>query len=587
MADLAVWHRLYTHAASDAIWETTGARIVDLRDRDAGRVLPEDARAALDDLLKKCAPRNPGRVAYAVRHFRTNGELFTCLVASYDRLVCDAAGRQGLLNHARVVRIPAGEPLFEIAALLALAEAFPLEAIAAAPEANRLRGYLETVENEAALPIGAFSLSRLEEIPAAFLVPLLVACIGGHGRGERTRFLLPELAGGSGAMAAALGSAAVPLVMQHSSSWGFDVQDGCPLDVVLSTAEGHSPTKTAAAQFVENVTRYLGLLQESPEDFVTILRNPDLSTAARFGDAVQRAGRIEMKKNKGSEPPPLGGGSQLDAQTLAEIDRQFRALEASLRSYIDQRFSTIESSQPRGSAAASPLRERVPDSPRQQVVPFSPADRQRRWLIGGVILMLLLGAFGAWRFLRGRGAKPRGEPSTVVTTTGADERDPVPEEPKDEAPANLRLDTIRKAVANGEADGQWAVSLKNLIENHGGLVAASLRNAADGVGLDDDAVTAEARQELRALAGRVEDKASLSSGDRGRIRELLLDYVAALSARDPADAAIRVDGVLRDVTPQRLANLKGLYRVSSTTTDRASIELQSEMILRWMEADAR
>lgn len=231
----------------------------------------------------------------------------------------------------------------------------------------------------------------------------------------------------------------------------------------------------------------------------------------------------------------------LDPDVIAELDRQYKAMEQSMRSYLDQRLAArAESVQPQR-AAVDP----------------------RLWVIVGLVaLVLIAGGGGAWWFYFRKPPHVErvenvDEPSTTTIAETPDDPPPPAQ------PVNRERAAIRAAVASAEADGQWAVSLKNLIEQQGRLVAAAMREA-DGNALAD-------------LAQRVEAGRPLTQAERAKVRVLLLEAIAE----------VKVDGNLRDVTPEVLSRLRGTYSVTTRSTDKTNMELQSEIILRWLESRAR
>ncbi|HEY0139616.1 MAG TPA: hypothetical protein VGF48_01905 [Thermoanaerobaculia bacterium] len=228
----------------------------------------------------------------------------------------------------------------------------------------------------------------------------------------------------------------------------------------------------------------------------------------------------------------------LDPEVIAELDRQYKAMEQSMKAYLDQRISA------RG----------------ETVQPQAALIDPRVWIAAGVIALLLGGGATWWFYFR----KPV-EIETVqnidVPVTASEPESAT--EPPPEQPVNRERATVRAAVASGEGDGQWAVSLKNLMEQHGRIVAAAMREA-DGNALAD-------------LAQRVEANQPLTQAERAKVRVRLLESIAR----------VKVDGNLRDVTPEVLSKLRGTYSVSTRSTDKTNIDLQSEIILRWLETRAR
>lgn len=215
-----------------------------------------------------------------------------------------------------------------------------------------------------------------------------------------------------------------------------------------------------------------------------------------------------------------------DPEQAAELDRQYKAMEQSLRAYVDQRLAA------RGETA-------------------KPAPgRELLWLVPVAIVALAALGLAAWPYLR-KPVEPAPVQSVEVPVTETRE----PEAPAPAPPAN----PIRTAVANGEADGQWAVSLKNVMEQHGAIAAAAMRAANDTT--------------LDGFARRVEAGQRLTQAERAKARMVLLEAIAGAKGRA--------------LTPEVISRLRATYSVTTRSTDKTNADLQSEIILRWMEAQAR
>ena len=551
MTATALWHRIYTNAAADARWETTGGRIVEV-ERDASRVLPAEASRDLDDLLKKAAPAGDD-IGFVIRRYKGGADDFVCVIASYGRLIADTGGRGGLLNHARIVKVR--DPHFDVAALVKAAEALPLDGIESRPVEERLSAYLDAAAKQPSIDIPRVTLDELREIPRADLVAILAACLSVHGKKQAARFRLAPPDDGTLANAVAHAWAALPLGLQRSVSWAVNVDDGCPVDAILSTEQGRAPA--VAPEISEIVGRYVNGLLDGPRELGAILRSAEVVSLGRLNDAVQQV-RTMDKKSKGTQTVPEMGA--------AELDRQYKAIEQSLKAYVDQRLDALD-----------PQRESAYES-RPRVVPGGRVVDWRPWLIGAVVAALLIGG-GSWWYFRG------GKPATTVDDEPAQQQADVSTttEPRPmfggPSADDVRRETIKSAIASASADGKWAQSFKELLEKHGAIVSAALHDAADGRHLDGNAVTPAARDLLLELAGKIDAKQALSKDDRDNIRELLVDYVSAL-----AGGEVSVDGNLRDVTVKRL---KEQYKVVTRSDERKDLELQSEILLRWLETTAR
>jgi hypothetical protein len=553
MTATALWHRIYTNAAADARWETTGGRVVEV-ERDAARVLPPEAVHDLDDLLKKAAPAGDA-IGFVIRRYKGGADDFVCVIASYGRLIADTGGRGGRLNHARVVKVR--DLLFDVAALINAAEDLPIDAIEARPMEERLSAYLDAAAKQQTIDIQRVTLDELRETSRADLVDILAACLSVHGKKQAARFLLPPPENQTLANTVAQAWAAMPLGLQRSASWAVNVDDGCPVDAILSTEQGHAPA--ISPQITETVSRYVNGLLDGPRELGAILRSADVASLGRLKDAVQQV-RTMDKKSKGTPAATEMGP--------AELDRQYKAIEQSLKAYVDQRLDALD-----------PQRESAYES-RPRVVPSSRPVDWKPWLIGGVIAAVLIAA-GSWYYFAGRRpARTIADDDSVqqqadLATTTTEPR-PMFGGPSTE---EVSRETIKSAIASASADGKWGQSFKDLLEKHGPIVSAALHDAADGRHLDGNAVTPAARDVMLELATKIDAKQALSKDDRDNTRELLLDYVSAL-----AGGEVSVDGNLRDVTTERL---KKQYKVVTRTDERKDVDLQSEIILRWLETTLR
>lgn len=204
----------------------------------------------------------------------------------------------------------------------------------------------------------------------------------------------------------------------------------------------------------------------------------------------------------------------------AELDRQYRAIEASLRSYIDQRFAAM---------------------PQREVASGWSMARVMTTLIVAMILTAGSTAGLMWYFA------PKAEPQTIVT--GEDPPAAPPETVTTIAPV---IDPLERIIDTAAADGRWAEGLKTLIADQPAMVSSAIRAAAPNL------TNAAARKELEGIARQVDEKKLTS---RERLRVLWIDAIQGKT---------------------KLADLKKRYGVTSATNDAANIDLQSEIILRSM-----
>lgn len=565
MPEATLLHRLYTNAADTKAtagqWQTTGARAISLDERDAANVVSPDVLSGLDDLLRKTQPAG-NETAWVVRRFAApDGESYACVIASYPDLVRDASGRPGFLNHARLVRV-AG-PSFDVTALVEMAESFPIQEICAASEESRLSAYVNLVSGEDRLAMRPVAVAELLQLPRAFLEDFLAACFAGLGQAQRMRFALtaPTLEN------LALGWAAVPLALQRNSSWALGADESCNVDAIFR-AEGKPPSRVASAALLQCVKRYVDLLDSAPVDFDDILRNASITTVVALDEVVKRATvaaplsafsqtsqkpqemEMQTKKSRARGEARRDEWDPLDADTVAELKRQYDAMEESLRHYVDQRLVALE---------RQPSRDNT-----TSLATFA------AWIPALAVLVIALAGYGIYWFMGHR--TPSRRPITAAQRTAtaddftstADGRSQTT--PETETP-RVEQTSAQRAVAIAKASDKWADALRDYL--------ASDANAAARA-IDDVAATAPTgRRALEDFASRVAGGTDLKPEGRERLRALLVDAIAAQS-----DTGVTVDGKLADVD---MVRLKKQYGVTATKP----IDAHSEIILRWMAGEGR
>jgi len=578
MGEAGILHCLYTNAASGSSWDSPGARHVPLQERDAIRFLPPEVTRALEDLLRKTVPA--GReTGWVVCRFAADGEAtYACVIASHPDLVTDSDGRNGFLNHARLVRV--SEASFDATALLELAAEFPLADVCAASDAHRLTAYVNLVGVEPVVPVRPVSVSELQALPASDLTRSLLGFLASVGRKERLHIALPN------AEPASLCSAwaALPLALQRTSSWAVAVTDSCPVDAIFSGSAGKSPESVASEAMVTWVQRYVRLLMDAPENFRALLNNPNLSAPQALEDAVRQInigattlssaatpGKGEMaNKQNTTKANARRDGEEWQPVAPAAVDemsRQLKAMEASLRQVIDERFAAWDASQR--------------SQPRRQVA-FSEILAglwQRYWLHFLATLLAVAAVAVLAIMILGPPREPgeTSQPGEIADTS--QDTTPVPAQP--ETASQPSMTSVQSAVANGEASGQWAEELKLLLASDPGSVVRAISDIEDRVTPPRDASAA-----LSDFAVRLARKETLAAeGAKGRegLRNLLVDGIAADVAQG---AGVKVDGKLADVAPL-MDELKGRLRVTHTSKDVNARDLQSEIILRWMVSMGR
>jgi hypothetical protein len=476
------------------------------------------------------------------------------------------------------------EPSFDAAALVETALDFPIGEVCAAAADQRLRKYLDALDGEPPVLVRPVATSELQALPPALLAQFLVGALASCGQKQRMRFAVPD------ADPATLSRAwaALPLALQRTSSWGVAVGESCPVDAVFSASQGKPAASVASEGLVQSVQRYVGLLHQAPEQFRAMLAQPGLKTPGALDEAVRRAGgdvRRESagglkptapqpkrgkepmaNKERGAKPESREEWEPLDAGVVAELNRQYQAMEKSLRITLDERFAALEARQ-RAQGAQ-------PGSSPNALAGLGP----RLW-IPLLALVVVAAALGGWYYFRGdqRGAEV--VPTTDVrndTAPAAQEPEPDPAPPP--APA---ISVAQRAVANGEATGQWAEELKALLVSDADNVSRALVTVAGR-----DTVPRAASTALKDFAARISRKETLAAeGAKGRegLRGLLLDCIAAESV---PGAKVKIDGNAADVTPV-IDAVKQRYDITSTLKDARQMQLQSEIILRWIASGVR
>ncbi len=414
MAD--VLHRIYTHAAASAS-DTTGGRFVH----------GEEFDPQLDELLRKTTPEGH-ETAWVVRRF---GDL-ACVITSYPDLITDAAGRSGVLNHARLGP--------DVAALL---EEPPLDDVYRAPAEERLAEYLKLVEDRHSC------LSGQAGSPVLHSNKILAALLETLGRRKATKFLSPtneisELADTWSTL---------PKGLQKSSSFALNVAAGCPVDVIFSTTSGRSADEVGTA------------LRDCVDRFLALGSVPgNITTVAQLEEAVRKASVKHPKKPPGERHD----AGALDPEIAAELQRQYDAMEASLQDYMQRRLELLESRQPAQSAASR--------------APANGVPRWLPWATAAAVLGIVLWLAGE-RFLA-RPEAPQAQDTSqdfVVPTETVETRPTIS--------ANRQL--FRDAIARGMSSGKWAEELKTMMTEHAALVAQPIRLAANGSVSDTAAATLE------------------------------------------------------------------------------------------------
>src|SRR5690349_7155169 len=223
MAALELFHRIFTHAPD--VFATTGWRYQSVA-RDAKDVLPSLALTELDDLLAKLDPESDR--AWAVRRFASDGEWFGCVIVSYYGFE-DPVGRNGLLTHARIVKLASGESWFNPAPLIEDALTFPIDDVLAAPATERAQRYVDALAEDETINVPEMSTSLLQDLDRDVVRDVLVAMLKSYKERGGTRYAteldMNQLA---------LAWAALSAGLQQWSSFAMNAKDGVPVDAIWS-----------------------------------------------------------------------------------------------------------------------------------------------------------------------------------------------------------------------------------------------------------------------------------------------------------------------------------------------------------------
>ncbi|HET8797309.1 MAG TPA: hypothetical protein VFO89_06470 [Thermoanaerobaculia bacterium] len=573
MGDVDILHRIFTNAAEGGPFDEARARIVPIEERDASTALTDRSLDALDELLRKTTSAS-GETGWVVRRFPAEGESsYACVIVSYPDLVKGAEERAGLLNHARLVR--AEGPSFDAAELIHTALELPLGDLAQQPS-NVLRRYRDIGIEENAF-VREVTISELQVIHREVLTDLLLAFLGGHARREHIRVARPD----AGVEAIARAWAALPWALQKNSSWGFEVTESCPVDVIFTAEGGIDPASMGSETLVRVARQYVALLHDAPERFDAMLRDPSIVDVTTLADKVQKSalapqlsfveatpiatGREEMsKKPKPPKTPPKSEPRRdaepqewnaLEEDVRTEMQEQFAAMKELLRRDMDDRLAAFE--------------ERL--AAQGVVQPAATQAGTMNWKRVGAILAGLLAiaaiVWGVASFL-----PPRGTVQTTTTTTGTTQPSDTQPPTDTTASAAPAATPAQKAVKSAETTGKWAEELKAFLEAEPELTSKWIYETANRGAVPD-----EIYKTLSDYANRIGAKKELTSAERAKLRNLLVDCIAS----EVRSIDVKVDGDLADAA-RLLEDLKVSLGVTSKAKDLTKADLQSEIILRWM-----
>jgi hypothetical protein len=550
-----IYHCVFTHAKEDG--EGSGGRFARV-EREATEILPDAAVKELQALLRKLTPEG-NKPAFAMRRFSGGREKFACVAVSYDGFE-DAAGREGVLTHARVVQLEKDSTWLDPYPLVALAEQLDIEAVKRRDAVDRLQAYLDAIADEDVVTVRALSRQELKTLPRELLQDVVTGALAGiaDSRGRR-RVHAPH--GPVAQIARAWAS--LPVGLQRKGSWAYRANDGVPVQFLFTTDARDVNVDGPSLVVKECAARYTRLVYDSSYDLSQYVKNEELDLGG-FSQDVQRMAatvaatgatgsppvekKMSAKKNQKSEP--------VDDLT-AELNRQYDRMHDSLIEYIDLRLKAYEAGRPVKGAAHAPQWK---------------TWLQRYGIAIGAVAGLLLAAAVVYAM----GWIPARTRERVIPPAQAavvNDEEP-PAEPPVDTPAPQSDPRFRALVDDASASGKWKEAFLTATEQQPDVIASMLTNASERV----DAKTRSAILDLRdRLTGKGK---KLTSADRESLRRYLLQYVGAVET-----GAVTIDNDLSDLTPVLVRSLKRTTNARSASDSAQDFDLQSEIILRWLEAN--
>lgn len=577
-----IYHCVYTHATDGR--SGTGGRFERV-EPDAAELLPSEAYRELQSFLEKLDPES-NEPAYAMRRFSAGSKRYACFISSY-RGFADAANRIGVLSHARVLQLEPEAVWFDPWPLAALGEEFPIDAVRDAEPIDRLQAYIERIANEEVI-VRPLTREELRKLPREKLREVLLAALAASGdaRGRR-RAPAPGLP----VTQLARAWAALPVGLQRRSFWAYGTREGLPVPLTWSTTAERTVADIPSDLSVRAVDDYLALLLKSTYDLGPLVRDENLELGA-FAQQVQRAAgtaaavtagmaveMIDMSKKSqkpGPRPRARPDAEPIDGNSIVDLNRQYDRMFEALKEYVDLRLEAHESGRATRPAARGSSGE----------LPLAGGPWWQRYalpigaLVAGILLTLGVLAFMGWLPF-GCDRTTGGIDTAAVVDDGSGQTTSAQDEQEDEqgyaaaVPAREPSANLRGLVTEAARSKQWAEAFLALTTSEPETVTALIDKA-----VLHPTSGADVRQKLAALKARVAAK-TLQSTDRAALRVYLLQYIATQVAT--ADAGVVIDEKVTDLGPAVMKRLKDETNAASSETEPSKIELQGEIILRWLE----
>jgi hypothetical protein len=567
-----IYHCVFTHATDG--WSGSGGRFVAV-ERNAPE-LPTDAEIELKAFLGKLMPESAAP-AWSMRRFAAGADRYACVIASYNGFA-DAGNRAGVLNHARVVRLERDSIWFDPFPLVALAEDFDIESVKQLDPLDRLQAYLDRIAEEDAVEVRALSRQELITLPRELLREVLTGTLAaradnrGHRRVRAPRGRLAHIA---------RAWAALPVGLQRQSTWAYGAQDGVPVQLIWTGDAERINVDSPSDAVIDCVANYMALL-DSSYDLRTLVNDEEINLAP-FSSLVQVAAAtvaslpetnaMSKKAQKPESRPRPTAGFELEDDAAVELNRQYDRILAAVKEYVDQRLDAYDAG-----GAGKPAVRPAQSAAVAGVTWKQWLDRNAIPIITALIagVLLTLGVL-FWMGRIGGGTAVRHRPAASVRTETR-EAAVIPEsatETADERP--VASPQLRKLIEAAARTGKWKEAFLTFTESEPETVARMIDDTISAPTAD-----ANTRASLADLRDRVRGSGNkLDSSDREALRKYLLQYVVSREAT--ADDGVVVDENVSDLTPPLMKAIKSQTNATSSSDKPEDFELQSEVILRWLE----
>jgi hypothetical protein len=478
------------------------------------------------------------------------------------------------LNHARVVKLERDSLWFDPFPLVAIAEEIDIEAVRKREPIDRLQAYLDRIASEDVVVVRSLSRHDLKTLPPQLVRDVLTGTLAAIAdtRGRR-RVLAPR--GRIAEIARAW--AALPVGLQRQSTWGYCANDGIPVQLNWTLHPEEVNVDPPSKATIDCVAKYTALL-DSSYDVRQIVIDEDMDLAA-FSQFVQRASatvaatlpeKTEMTKKSPrteSRPRPRSE-SEIDSDAVVDLNRQYDKMFASLKEYVDLRLDGFEAgraSKPSRSAESSAAIPKWKQWRDRYGIPVA-------ILLSVVVTVVVLELFGMLRARERASVNPpvatsSQEPAPIFTPSSTEAAENAPQ-------ASPQL---RQLIVDAATSGKWKEAFLALSEGEPETLARMIDDT-----INDPATGQTTRSTLASFRDRIRGTGKkLNSADRETLRKYLLQYVARKDGS--AGEAIVIDETLKDLTPAVMRSVKNRTRAGLATENPEDFELQSEVILRWLE----